>query len=283
VPRPAATVVLLKDGRSGLEVYLLRRARSMAFAAGMYAFPGGTVDPRDAGVPPAWAGPSAAEWARRLGTASEAAARALVCAAIRETYEESGVLLAELTADAAESRHGEHVRSTGRHENPGDVGPPRMALTGTTGAGWEADRRALLSKELAFVDFLRRRALVLRTDRLALWAHWITPRFEARRYDTRFFVAALPPGQQARDVSGEADGVAWLTPAQALDRLARGEIAMLPPTAYTLLELSDYGSAAAAIAAAVHRTVRPITPHAVIDGPDVRLALPSEIGSSRPE
>src|SRR5262245_641016 len=82
VPRAAATVALLRDGYSGLEVYVIRRARSMAFAAGMYAFPGGAVDKRDADPQPGWAGPLPATWMRRLHTASEAEARALVCAAI---------------------------------------------------------------------------------------------------------------------------------------------------------------------------------------------------------
>jgi 8-oxo-dGTP pyrophosphatase MutT (NUDIX family) len=247
VPRAAATVALLRDGHSGLEVYVIRRARSMAFAAGMYAFPGGAVDERDADAQPGWAGPPPSTWARRLYTASEAEARAVVCAAIRETYEEAGVLFAA----------------------PAGSSSPEM-----TDPSWEADRLALMSRKLALVDFVGRRGLLLRTDSLALWAHWITPRFEARRYDTRFFLGVLPPGQEARDVSGEAEGVAWLTPEDALARLADGEISMLPPTAVTLHELSRYASSAEAMSAAHLRTIRPITPEAVVVGDDVRLVLP---------
>src|SRR5262245_25927180 len=162
-PRAAATVALLRDGPAGLEVYVIRRARSMAFAAGMYAFPGGSVDERDAEGQPEWAGPPPSAWARRLRTTSEAEARAVVCAAIRETYEEAGVLFAVLA---------------GRSSSP-DLTEP----------GWEADRLALMAKKLALVDFVGRRGLVLHTDRLVPWAHWITPPFEARRYDTRFFLA----------------------------------------------------------------------------------------------
>jgi 8-oxo-dGTP pyrophosphatase MutT (NUDIX family) len=237
VPRAAATIALLRDGHSGLEVYVIRRARSMAFAAGMYAFPGGAVDERDADAQPGWAGPPPSAWARRLHTASEAEARALVCAAIRETYEEAGVLFAA----------------------PAGSSSPDMA-----DPSWEADRLALMSRTLALVDFVGRRGLLLRTDLLALWAHWITPRFEARRYDTRFFLAVLPPGQEAHDVSGEA-------------RLADGEISMLPPTAVTLHELSGYATSAEALSAANRRTIRPITPEAVIDGDDVRLVLPDDL------
>ena len=98
-PRDAATVVLLRRGGAGPEVYLLRRHVSMEFAGGMCVFPGGGVDPRDFDHTVAWAGPTPAEWAARLGV-DEAKARALVCAAVRETFEESGVLLAGASADS---------------------------------------------------------------------------------------------------------------------------------------------------------------------------------------
>jgi hypothetical protein len=107
-----------------------------------------------------------------------------VAAAVRETFEESGVLLAG--------------------ESPSSV------VADVSGDDWEADRLALESRELSFADLLQRRGLVLRTDLLAAWTHWITPEFEPRRFDTRFFVAALPPGQRTRDIFGEADRVAWM-------------------------------------------------------------------------
>src|SRR4029450_6046578 len=223
VPRAAATVALLRDGHSGLEVYVIRRARSMAFAAGMYAFPGGAVDERDVDGQPGWAGPPPSTWMRRRHTASEAEARAVVCAAIRETYEEAGVLFAA----------------------PAGSSSPDM-----TDPSWEAARVALIAKKLALVDFVGRRGLLLRTDRLAPGGEWVTPRFEARRYDTRFFVAVLPPGQEARDVSGESEGVAWLTPEDALSRLADGEMSMLPPTGGTLPGLSGWAWSGAGVALA---------------------------------
>ena len=105
MPKGAATVVLLRDQAGGPpEVYLLRRHLGMAFAAGMYAFPGGTVDVRDSDREVAWAGPTPAEWGRRL-SCDEATARALVCAAVRETFEESGVLLAGASAGQRRGRH----------------------------------------------------------------------------------------------------------------------------------------------------------------------------------
>ena len=149
-PRDAATVVLMRPGDGEPEIYLLRRQTSMAFAGGMCVFPGGGVDERDFDHAVAWAGPSAATWAVRLG-ASEEHARALVCAAVRETFEESGVLLAGASEDEV--------------------------VADTTGADWEADRLALEGKDLSFTDFLDRRGLVLRTDLLGAWSGWCTPVF----------------------------------------------------------------------------------------------------------
>jgi 8-oxo-dGTP pyrophosphatase MutT (NUDIX family) len=257
-PRPAATVVLLRDGPAGPEAYLLRRRASMAFAAGMHAFPGGSVDPRDVSDEQVgWLGPDVAAWARRLGTDAPTA-RGFVCAAVRETFEEAGVLLAAPT-DAA-----------GRDGSPGSARP--------SGPDWDADRQALVDRRLALSELLDRRGLALRTDLLAPWAHWVTPRFEPRRYDTWFFVAALPADQEAVDVSGEADQVVWLPPGEAVAAAERGEIVLLPPTWAVLDELARYGSAHAVLDAAPRRTIRRIMPGWVDDGEAVRVVLPGEAG-----
>jgi 8-oxo-dGTP pyrophosphatase MutT (NUDIX family) len=242
-PRNAATVVLLRPGPSGPEVYLLQRQTSMAFAGGMCVFPGGGVDPRDfddelveRGL---WSGPSPAEWAARLGC-DEPKARALVCAAVRETFEESGVLLA---------------------------GPSKDSVVGdTTGADWEADRVALETRELGFSEFLHRRGLVLRADLLGPWAHWITPEFEPKRYDTAFFVAALPAGQVTRDVTSESDQVTWIRPADAVAAVDAGEMLMLPPTYLCCHELAQYDDVAAILDAAGEREIRAIMPTVRVDG-----------------
>lgn len=247
--RDAATVVLLRDGARGVEVYLLRRVAGMAFAAGMHVFPGGRVDARDADPELAWAGPSREDWAVTLG-ADTGLAAALVCAAVRETFEESGVLLAGAHAD--------------------DI------AADTTGADWEADRAGLVDHTVAFAEFLRRRGLVLRTDLLRAWSRWITPEFEPRRYDARFFVAALPAGQRARDVGGESDRVAWLRPAEALGAFGRGELRLMPPTAETLYELADHGSVASVLAAAAERTVEPVLPRARLVDEGAELVLPGD-------
>ena len=221
--RHAATVVVLRDHeRHGLQAFMLRRVRSMAFAPGAYVFPGGSVDPRDGEATLAWSGPPPAEWGAAF-KAGETLARELVCAAVRETFEETLVLLAGPTGETV--------------------------VDDTRGEEWEADRQALLDRSQSFGEFLDRRGLVLRSDLLRPWAHWITPLIEPRRYDTRFFVAAMPEGQRARDVSTEADQVAWVRPAEAAERAAAGEWTMLPPTIVTLAELAEYETVADVLAA----------------------------------
>ncbi|GAA1154221.1 hypothetical protein GCM10009654_07210 [Streptomyces hebeiensis] len=246
-PRRAATVLLLRDEPGGPAVHMLRRRTSMAFAAGAYAYPGGGVDPRDDGPLVRWAGPDRAEWARRLGV-DAASAQAVVCAAVRETYEETGVLLAGATA--------------------------RTVVDDTTGDDWEADRAALVDRELSFADFLDRRGLVLRSDLLGAWARWITPEFEPRRYDTWFFVAALPTGQRTRNASSEADRTVWIRPADATEAYDRGELLMMPPTISTLRQLRPYGTVAEALAAAAGRHLAPVLATARLEGEELVLSWP---------
>ena len=250
-PRDAATVVLLRPGADGTEVYLLRRQTSMAFAGGMCVFPGGGVDPRDfddelvdRGL---WAGPSPAEWASRLGC-DEPKARALVCAAVRETFEESGVLLAGSSVD--------------------DV------VADTTGDDWEADRVALETRELSMTAFLENRSLVLRTDLLGAWAGWLTPVFEPRRYRTWFFVALLPQGQVTRDVSTEASSVTWAGALEAVEQVEQQQILMMPPTWLTCLDVAQYADPAAVLVEAQRRRVEMFTPEVVAEGEDFILSTP---------
>jgi len=254
-PRDAATVMLLRpavkgEGSAGsLQVYMLRRRPSMAFAPGAYVFPGGSVDASDGDDEIAWTGPDAAEWGRLLD-APAPLARALVCAAVRETFEESGVLLAGPAGPGAE---------------------PVLAAAGDD--EWEAGRRALLAGSLTLAELLRRRRLVLRSDLLRPWARWITPVTEERRYDTRFFAAALPAGQHARDVGGEADETAWMEPSAALAAAKRREIALMPPTAVTLGELRACGDVPAALAA--RRRITALIPEVYLANGAAWLTVPA--------
>jgi 8-oxo-dGTP pyrophosphatase MutT (NUDIX family) len=248
-PRDAATVMLLRaaaDGASGVEVYLLRRHRGMDFAGGMYVYPGGGVDSRDEDSEIGWVGPPPREWAERLDC-SESLARALVCAAVRETFEESGVLLAGPTPDSV--------------------------VADTTGPDWEEDRHALVDRELSLAAFLRRRDLLLRADLLAAWAHWVTPGFERRRFDTRFFVAVLPAGQVTRDVSTESDSVQWTPPAKATAAVDDGSMLMLPPTYATLHELAALEGPEEALEAAAARVIHTIEPRLRFDEAGAYLSV----------
>ncbi|HEY5986327.1 MAG TPA: NUDIX hydrolase [Streptosporangiaceae bacterium] len=250
-PRDAATVMLLRPAAGGLQVYMLRRTASMAFAPGAYVFPGGSVDPRDAEPDIGWAGPGPDVWADVLAVPEELA-RALVCAAVRETFEEAGVLLA---------------------------GPaPGAVLADTSGEDWRADRSALLAGSLSLARMLRRRGLVLRADLLRPWSRWITPLPEKRRYDTRFFAAALPAGHRALDLgdaAGEADKAVWVDPAMALAAAGRREIMLLPPTAVTLAELRKCGRVEAALAG--RRSMTPLIPEVSVTGDAVWLTIPAGV------
>lgn len=209
--RPAATVMLVRDasGPAGLEVFLMRRHAAMEFAAGMTVFPGGGVDDRDRTAAlagnGAWYGPEPAWWSERFGIGTDLA-EALVCAAARETFEESGVLFA------------------------GPAGDPDT-IVGDASV-YHGERAALEDRSLSFGDFLRAENLVLRADLLRPWANWVTPKEErTRRYDTYFFVAALPEGQRAdAETNTESDRAEWARPETAIEDFAEGRALLLPPT-----------------------------------------------------
>ncbi|HZQ32145.1 MAG TPA: NUDIX hydrolase [Mycobacterium sp.] len=216
-PRPAATVMLLRDTADGVAVFLLQRHSRMDFAPGTTVFPGGGVDDRDRDFDIAWAGPQPAWWAQRLGV-DEELALALVCAAVRETFEECGVLLA---------------------------GPDETSIVSDATVYGQA-RFQLTSNELAFSDFLRGQNLVLRSDLLRPWANWVTPaRGHTRRYDTYFFVAALPEGQHADGQTTEAASSGWALPTAAIEDFAARRTFLLPPTWTQLDALSRLGGTVA--------------------------------------
>ena len=225
VPRDASTVVLLREGAAGLEVHLHRRWEGMAFAGGAWVFPGGSVDARDHDPRLGWVGPPAVAWAEVLGT-PEPLARALVCAAVRELFEETGVLLA---------------------------GTPDRVVTDPELTGLAADRRRLEEGGLGLGELLRARGLSLRSDLLRWWSRWVTPAEQPRRFDTHFFVAALPEGQVTLDTTAEAEEVSWLPVADAVTAADAGSLVMLRPTATTCRELLGFSTPADVLAAAGQR------------------------------
>src|SRR4051794_33304798 len=221
--RDAATVVLLRPTDEAFELYVLRRATTMVFG-GVYAFPGGGVDPSDR--------PETVrdDWSALLGVPDEKA-RAIVGAAARELFEEAGVLLA------------------------GPAGQPDRTVGDVSTDDWEADRAAVASRSLTMTDLLARRGLRLPDDLLLPWSRWIPPEFEPKRFDTWFFVALLPAAQTARDVSGEADRTTWISPAAA------NGLTMLPPTRSMLNDIAAYQEVAEVVAAARRRdAATPVMP-----------------------
>jgi len=247
-PRNAATVMLLRPcPPDGVEVLMLRRTAAMKFAPGAYVFPGGSVDEADFSAEIGWQGPSPADFGARLGCSAELAG-ALVCAAVRETFEESGVLLA---------------------------GTPDGAVAALAGSTWEADRMALTAGTLTLPGLLAKHGLAVRADLLVPWTRWITPEAEPRRFDTWFFAAALPAGQEATGHLAEADKTAWLRPADAISAARGGTISLLPPTAATLNEFTKCGDLADILGR--RRTVAPVQPRMVVEDGEAWLLIPDEV------
>jgi len=232
----AATVVLLRDGADGLETWLLTRVRQMAFAAGMTVFPGGRVDGADAGLP--ITGTGLADLAARL-QADETTARALLGAAVRETFEETGVLLTVPSADLSGARADVELR------------------------------------RLSFGDLLRSNGLAVDAAALHPWARWVTPVGEARRYDARFFVAALPDAAEAQDLTAESSAASWVPVAVAVQQAKRGERKLMPPTIATLASLLAFETVAEVLAASEARSLDAVRPE-IWFGEDgsIAVALP---------
>jgi 8-oxo-dGTP pyrophosphatase MutT (NUDIX family) len=238
-PRPAATVMLIRDNRPGfargLEVFLMRRHSAMDFVAGVMVFPGGGVDDRDRNADIAWFGPEPPWWAERFGVEPDLA-EALVCAAARETFEESGVLFA------------------GPADDPDGIVDDASI--------YRESRAALAEGSLSFGEFLRRENLVLRADLLRPWANWVTPKEErTRRYDTYFFVGALPEGQRADGENTETDKADWITPEAALDDFAEERTFLLPPT---WTQLDSLAGRTVAEVLAVERQIVAVEPHLAV-------------------
>ena len=255
-PRAAATVALLREGRDGPEVLLLRRHALSGFAARAWVFPGGAVDAGDRRLPATrWQGIDLQALTERFGAAPDLVLGFHV-AAVRETFEEAGVLLA-------------HREDGGQVavDDPG-VQRARRALAGP-GGGEE------------FATWLDREGLVLDLDRLTYLSRWVTPRAEPRRYDACFFLATAPADQAADHDRVETTAQRWLRPATALAEHAAGRLHLIFPTVRTLEALAAHPSVAAAVAAAAAQPrVRVILPHAEVDerGRVARILHPDDPG-----
>jgi len=255
VPSPAATLVLLRDRpQNGVECLLMRRHLKSKFAAGDFVFPGGKID---AGDNPE----DAARWCRGLDVSAAARQLNLEDAprtalgywigAIRETFEEAGLLLA---VDA--------------NERGVDVTPPRFAEY----------RKACHRDNPAFWAMVRGENLRLATDRLVYFAHWITPEEQPLRFDTRFFAALAPPGQEASGDDFEMTDLKWLTPQEALAAQKRGDISLRNPTVKNLMLFDGARDTAHALDRLRDRVVATIRPRIVMEGDQRRILMPGDPG-----
>jgi len=251
-PQPASTVTLVRDAPRGLEVLMLQRSLSLAFMPGVHVFPGGALDRAD-GSPELHAhcvGLDDAAASRMLGV--ERGGLAYWVAAIREAFEEAGILLAY------------------------DVGGGLVSMNGAAAERYRAHRHALDERRGNFDAITRGEGLRLATDRLFYFGHWITPVGSPRRYDTRFFLAVAPEEQEARHDNRETIAHVWVRPQEALDLCARETLNMRFPTIKTLERFAACSTAAELIAEiSSSREVRTLQPRITRDG---RSVLPGDPG-----
>jgi 8-oxo-dGTP pyrophosphatase MutT (NUDIX family) len=253
--RDAATVMLVRDGDDGLEVFMLRRNLRSDFVGGAYVFPGGAVDPHDRhqNLEPVCTGRSDADASGQLGV--DAGGLAFWVAAIRECFEEAGVLLA-LGDDDALIRFDDPVVAArfDRHRTAVDQGRRRL------------------------VDVCLDEGLRLAVDSIYYFSHWITPEGAPRRYDTRFFITRAPDGQVPLHDDHEVIANLWVRPEDALECHAAGDFELIFPTIRSLVSLSQFDSADDVLAhAAAINDVPAILPKIVDDeGGGLRIVLPGD-------
>ncbi|MEZ5228501.1 MAG: NUDIX domain-containing protein [Acidimicrobiales bacterium] len=243
--RPAATVMLVRDGDQGLEVFMLQRSLSAAFARGQYVFPGGKVDDADHGeaLEAISDGLDDASASAQMGMAK--GGLAWLVAAIRECFEEAGVLLARPTDGSEVIRF--------------DT-PELEERFGRT-------RHEIHDGNYSLEQLCADEGLVLLTDRMHLVDHWVTPMGERRRFDTRFFVAVAPQLQEPLHDDAETIASLWVRPVDAIEQWKNGELQMFPPTVASLRFLEPHATTADAMAAAEAVGVpTPIIPKIVLDG-----------------
>ena len=252
--RDAATVLILRDGAEGLEVFMLRRNLNSDFVGGAHVFPGGAVDPADRHVDlePFCQGRTDRDASRRLDV--EAGGLAFWVAAIRESFEEAGVLLA--------------------------YGPDGEIVDLDDHAGrerWNEHRTAVDTGARRLIEVCEAEGLRLAVDGMHYFGHWSTPEGAPRRYDTRFFLAAAPTRQTPLHDDHEVIANEWVRPAEAIERVHAGELTMMPPTISCLRAVARFDTAADALAAATEITDVPtILPRVIADGRGVRIALPGD-------
>jgi 8-oxo-dGTP pyrophosphatase MutT (NUDIX family) len=239
--RPASTVVILRDGRDGIEVFMVVRHHQIDFASGALVFPGGKVDAED----------SDPAWTALAGQAPTAPDQSFYVAAGRETFEEAGLMLARGGGDAIVD----------------DAAAQRLVVK---------HRAKLLKGETTFIDIVRGEGLKLALDLMVPFAHWITPEPVPKRFDTHFFLIAAPVGQLgAHDGSESVEGV-WVAPQQALDDAQAGTRTLVFATRMNLAKLARYRTVAEAVAATRSKPVVTVIPQVKRTPEGRTLQIPAE-------
>jgi 8-oxo-dGTP pyrophosphatase MutT (NUDIX family) len=246
--RPAATVVVLRDGETGPEVFMVRRHQGTAFMGGAHVFPGGRVDAGDADADETWCD-GVAHARAQLADLSATEAAAYHVAAARELFEEAGVLLA---------RGGDRRF---------------VSLAGADHGRFRTAREAVHAGTTSLRSLVEGAQLRLALDALVLFAHWVTPPIDTRQFDTRFFMTRVPPDQTPAHDDTETIHSAWIRPADAIAQAQRGDIVLPPPTWTTMRELERFGSVDAALEWARRRRVVRRMPHVVEEQPNRRVLL----------
>ncbi len=250
---PAATILLLRDGPDGLEVFMVVRHHQIDFASGALVFPGGKADPSD--FEPALA-------ALTDGAAADAQMRAIQISGIRESFEECGVLLARsANNDSAESGlvSAEYLR------------------------GLEPFRKALNDGDLSIAEFLQQHTLRLACDELVHFAHWITPEMMPKRFDTHFFLVAAPEDQLAIHDGYESVDSVWIRPVDAVAQAESGERTIIFPTLRNLEKLARYDSVNAALEGSRQEEIVTVLPWTEKREDGVYLCIPENAGYSLSE
>ena len=254
VPRLAATVLALRDAAEGFEVLMLRRNLNSDFVGGAYVFPGGGVDPTDATPEAAARTWDADDVAASQRLDLDSGGLAFYVAALRELFEEAGLLVA-----------------------CGPEGAPLALEDRALSARLSEYRRLVNAKEFRFFDVLERESIFLDIRGMAYLAHWVTPLGAPRRFDTRFFVVMTPEGQTATHDAGETVADRWLRPREALDAHGRGEFMMILPTIRTLESIAEYTSARDVLAYARNLSaVARVEPRLVRRAGETQILLPDD-------
>ena len=253
---PAATVLLLRDSKDGIEVLMVKRSKKSPFG-NLYVFPGGKIDDDDCHKD--WKfhcdGHNDSKASETLGLSSNGLSYWIAC--IRESFEEVGILLAK-------RKSGEKLNLEGHDKKKFDV-----------------YRKDLINQKISFLEICEKEDLMLSTENIAPLSHWITPDFEIKRFDTRFFIAYLPDNQIVQHDGMELTQSLWINPNHALEKAMEGDMQMILPTTENLKLCSSYNCAMDMLENQKNMTkndIKPILPKFFKENGNWNVSFPGDEG-----